>query len=238
MFRFPLADHDLTDLTPQGVFDEVRNVLDVDFWSGYHLRKVNRPRFELNSDDLWFEYHQLWKDHYSDQMLHEIDPVLRFAARTTYASTWHSLVERFCHNGACRKFLKSAACHDIASGVCMSTRQANGDMQIISFACRQKTGFNTAELAVATYFGQIMGQAISRSRHDASTSGDIEISARALECLELCAVGKSSAEIELILGISRHTVDFHIRNAMTALDTTSRTYAVVRAMQLGLLLPN
>lgn len=237
MINFPLADRNLVDLEPQGVFEELRNILDVDYWSGYHIPKVNRPRFDMASENLWFEYQKEWTDHYTEQMLHEVDPVLRFAARTSFASTWDELVERFCRTGACKKFLKSAAKHGIVSGVCMATRQMNGDMQIISFASGRKKEFRDTDLIVATYFGQLMGRTISRQRTEAETHETIEISARALECLELCALGKTSSEIESILGISRHTVDFHIRNAMTALDSSSRTYAVVQAVQMGLLLP-
>ena len=189
MLEFPLAHINLADLNPHCVFNELHKVIDVEFWSGYHVPKVNRPCFSMASDDLWFEYHRDWTDYYTEQMLHEIDPVLRFGSRTSFATTWKALGDRFCRTGTCEKFLKSAAKHGITTGVCMATRQVNGDMQIISFASSCKTDFTDTELRVATYFGQILGHTISRQRAETGPARDVKISARALECLELCALG-------------------------------------------------
>ncbi|WP_287213649.1 helix-turn-helix transcriptional regulator [Mesorhizobium sp.] len=47
--------------------------------------------------------------------------------------------------------------------------------------------------------------------------------------------GKSSWEIGTILEISRYTVDFHLKNVMRKLDSTSRTLAAVKALKLGII---
>ena len=39
----------------------------------------------------------------------------------------------------------------------------------------------------------------------------------------------------MILNISENTVNFHIKNVMRKLDTTSRTVAVIKAIRLGLI---
>lgn len=62
-----------------------------------------------------------------------------------------------------------------------------------------------------------------------------ELTARELEVLKWTADGKSAAEISEILGISKHAVDFHIKNAVLKLQTSNKTSAVVRAATLGLL---
>lgn len=58
---------------------------------------------------------------------------------------------------------------------------------------------------------------------------------RQLECLTWSAAGKGSYEIGQILGISERGVNWHINNAMKALETVTRIQAVARAVHLGLI---
>lgn len=61
------------------------------------------------------------------------------------------------------------------------------------------------------------------------------VSEREVECLQLASYGKTSAEIGLILGISKHTVDTHLKNATRKLDTTGRCHAIAEALRGGLI---
>jgi DNA-binding CsgD family transcriptional regulator len=63
----------------------------------------------------------------------------------------------------------------------------------------------------------------------------IQLSRRERECLAWTAQGKSSWDIGMILNISENTVNFHVKNAMRKLGTTSRTVAVVKAIRLNLI---
>ena len=234
MINYALTGNDTAGLTPASIFEEFQKHANVDFWSAYQVPKTERKTFDMNSKDVWFEYDPRWKELYTKNNLHHVDPVMKFAHLTTYAVNWCSLVSQFCRDGTYRDFISKADANGISSGVCLGPRQINGDMQIITFARRDKTAFNECELNLATYYGQIMGRAVNLQRAKEDPCDLPKITERAVECLELCALGKTSSEIECILGISRHTVDFHVRNAMKALNTTTRTFAVVRAVQLGI----
>ena len=63
-----------------------------------------------------------------------------------------------------------------------------------------------------------------------------ELTPREQEVLNLVAEGLSNRAIGQELGISEHTVKFHVNAIMTKLDAQSRTEAVVRATRLGLIL--
>ncbi len=66
---------------------------------------------------------------------------------------------------------------------------------------------------------------------------DVEpLTARETEVLELVAAGLSNKQIADELRISAHTVKFHVNAILGKLDVHSRTEAVVRAMQLGVVL--
>jgi two-component system, NarL family, nitrate/nitrite response regulator NarL len=55
------------------------------------------------------------------------------------------------------------------------------------------------------------------------------------EVLQLLAQGMTNKAIALQLGITQHTVKFHVNAIMSKLDAQSRTEAVVRATQLGMI---
>lgn len=59
---------------------------------------------------------------------------------------------------------------------------------------------------------------------------------REIEVLQLLATGQTNKAIARKLGITDHTVKFHVNAIMTKLGAQSRTDAVVRATRAGLLL--
>ncbi|WP_459618680.1 response regulator transcription factor [Bordetella sp. 2513F-2] len=61
------------------------------------------------------------------------------------------------------------------------------------------------------------------------------LSGRECECLYWAALGKTSWEIAAILGLSEHTVNFHLKNACAKLQVHNRRAAVAQALQRGLL---
>ncbi len=61
------------------------------------------------------------------------------------------------------------------------------------------------------------------------------MTAREQEVLQQLARGLTNRAIALELGITQHTVKFHVNAIMSKLDAQSRTEAVVRATQLGLI---
>jgi len=75
---------------------------------------------------------------------------------------------------------------------------------------------------------------------DASARGDdaagIRLTPRELEVLAAMADGVSNKAIARRLGISFHTAKFHVAAILAKLDADSRTEAVARAAQLGLVM--
>ena len=59
---------------------------------------------------------------------------------------------------------------------------------------------------------------------------------RESEVLGLLSQGLANKQIAVALGISEHTIKFHVNAIMGKLHAQSRTEAVVRATRLGLIL--
>jgi NarL family two-component system response regulator YdfI len=61
------------------------------------------------------------------------------------------------------------------------------------------------------------------------------LTAREMEVIQLMAQGLANKQIALSLGISEHTVKFHLSSLYAKLNSTSRTEAVKRGIELGLI---
>src|SRR5215831_2285669 len=70
----------------------------------------------------------------------------------------------------------------------------------------------------------------------AGGSGHARLTRRELEVLAAMADGASNKAIARRLGISFHTVKFHVAAILAKLDADSRTEAVAKAAQLGLVM--
>src|SRR6266851_4770480 len=65
----------------------------------------------------------------------------------------------------------------------------------------------------------------------------VDLNDREVEALTWVARGKTSAEIAQILDLSKRTIDFHIDNARAKLGAATRTEAVIKAADGGLIEP-
>jgi DNA-binding CsgD family transcriptional regulator len=73
------------------------------------------------------------------------------------------------------------------------------------------------------------------ARDPRSMPGDIALTQRELDVLALMAEGGSNKMIARQLGISVHTVKFHVGSLLDKLDATGRTDAVAHAARRGVI---
>ena len=84
----------------------------------------------------------------------------------------------------------------------------------------------------------LVGDLIRLSGRRESSSEDLlveQLTARELEVLQLMSQGLANKQIALALGISEHTVKFHLSSLYAKLGISSRTEAVKRGIELGLI---
>ena len=63
----------------------------------------------------------------------------------------------------------------------------------------------------------------------------IELSERECEILRWTALGKTSDEVAMILGLTTRTVNFHITRILVKLDSKNKIQAAVKALRLHLI---
>ena len=69
-----------------------------------------------------------------------------------------------------------------------------------------------------------------------ATAG-VHLTARERQVLQLLAQGDRNKEIAIQLGLRERTIKFHVANVLAKLNAQSRTEALRRALELGLLAP-
>ena len=67
-----------------------------------------------------------------------------------------------------------------------------------------------------------------------SATPDDDLTAREAEVLRLIAIGRSNADIAMVLSISLNTVATHVRNILAKTGCANRTEAAAYAMRRGL----
>lgn len=87
---------------------------------------------------------------------------------------------------------------------------------------------------------EIAKELASQTRAVTSTSENVadnleELTAREVEVLRLMAEGFGNKQIAARLGISDHTVKFHISSILAKLSVSSRTEAVTQGIRMGLI---
>lgn len=176
-----------------------------------------------------------WQQFYFLNRLHRHDPVIAWGPKVSYATEWHSILQLASCGQSQRMVLNSASDFGLKCGLFMSVRNLDGSIQLVSFASRHSKTINETVLAEATRIGQKMSIWLRDKANDRPCNNEIVLSEREIECLRWSALGKTSAEIELIVGISGNTVNFHLKNATRKLDASSRTLAVVKAIRMHLI---
>lgn len=81
----------------------------------------------------------------------------------------------------------------------------------------------------------LLGRAMAAATPTIDPTSDEPLTERELQVLQLLAAGLPNKSIANRLGISEHTVKFHVGSILAKLNAASRTEAVTRAARRGLL---
>lgn len=179
-------------------------------------------------------YPQDWVDHYVSRGYFAIDPVVRHARVTATPYEWDSLRMQDSEE---RLVLIEACDAGLRHGICMPIHEPWGRVFLIVVATssnsKQPTSVRPLLHAMAVLFHA--RYSVLAGSQDSPQS--IRLTLREQECLLWSARGKSSWGISRLISVSEHTVNFHLKNAMGKLGTSSRVAAAVKAMSLGLISP-
>ncbi|RUY13391.1 MAG: LuxR family transcriptional regulator [Mesorhizobium sp.] len=185
---------------------------------------------------MW-NYPAEWQERYSRMGYAKIDPLIKKGRKEAGPFRWSEVYtdESITEDG--RRVLDEAATFGLRSGVTIPLHGPADSFRFMSFAqsldCELLNRTITYLQMAALRFHLMV------TKFDTTTASERvhNLSPREIQCIDWVSKGKSSWEIGTILGRSRNTIDFHLKNVMRKLDATSRTVAVVKALKLGIIEP-
>jgi DNA-binding CsgD family transcriptional regulator len=124
------------------------------------------------------------------------------------------------------------------SGAAVPVHGVNGELSGIAVSSKEKGAeLNHKTLRKLVAYTNQFHLAYTDQNQENHEINQIILSEREKEILLYAAEGKSDFVIAEILGISYSTVRYHMNNAFTKLDANERTFAIIKAIRLGLITP-
>lgn len=203
--------------------------------SAFTYGGVRLPRSGSPDPVIVTTYPDTWVSHYVDRGYQQRDPVVRVGQSAFLPFSWTGLDPL----GPEREVLEEGKSVGLKSGLSIPAHGALGEFALISLASTE----NTAEFAacaqahqhelhiLAMHFHACVAE-LSAAR---GKQPEVKLTRRETEVMTWIAHGKTTWEISEILRISEPTVVFHCENAKKKLGAFSRSYAVAKALSLGLL---
>ncbi|WP_459207474.1 autoinducer binding domain-containing protein [Pseudomonas sp. MLB6B] len=179
-------------------------------------------------------YSASWKERYTQARYLETDPTILHGRKSEQPILWNDRLY-----ADTPELWEEAQAHGLRSGLSQSMLNKGGSCAMLTVA-RNGTDISARELCQKgeklRWLAHIAHASLSpilSTQHRSAVAP--ELTEREREVLKWTADGKSASEISDVLGLSKNTVDFHIKNAVRKLGTANKTAAVVRAAMLGLL---
>lgn len=196
-------------------------------------RKPLNP-VRCNSEEI-LNYPDDWQERCLERGYERIAPVIKESRMGAGPIRWSDVYSDASTTEYERRIFDEAATFGLKSGVSVPLLGPQGSCAIMSFArhCDREFQDRTItylQLAATHFHLSVAKLASSNVVRKIPT-----LSSREKECILWVAKGKSSWNIGKIICISENTVNFHIKNVMRKLDTSSRTVAAIRAISLGII---
>lgn len=201
-------------------------------FSHYVISRISRTRSGTSMEIIRAYYPDHWVRHYEQCGYATVDPVHRAAFDHALPFRWHDIPNL---NRTEQRVLDEAREAGLHNGICVPIHDATGSVLLVNLSgspstVNAKVNHRLAYMICTQFYFEF--QRLMQYQPPATPA---HLSPRQRECLTWVARGKSSWAIARILGISHHTVDYHIAEAMKNLNVTSRTAAAVNATVQGLI---
>ncbi len=181
-----------------------------------------------------------WMDYYMAKGYFAKDPIPKHAFTTAAAYTWEHVVETCAISARQKRLMHEAEEAKLKSGAAVAIYGPNFEVAGVGLA--SSTGGVKPSPDTLSVLRALSHQFhFAYSQFDlprAQPAKQVYLTPREREVLSFSAEGKSIPVIAAILSVSVGVVKFHLQNIYNKLDVSSRQTAVVKAIRLGLIVPN
>jgi len=212
-----------------GTLGKAANLLGFDFFA-YGFKSpypLTSPKIDMINN-----YPSGWCETYCQNEYLNVDPTVQHGLQSTLPVYWSDNLF-----SSIRPLWEDAQSFGLNHGWAQSCRDANGNIGMLTLA-RSDEEISCSELvAKSAQFNWLVQLAhVSYSEQMKTTQKNTsKLTAREIDILRWTAEGKSSGDIAIILNISGRTVNFHVNNVLSKLNSANKTSAVVQAALTGLI---
>ena len=182
-----------------------------------------------------------WVARYDQMSYIEVDPRVQHCLRHVTPFLWDSMRS---YGAKADAFLADAARYGLRSGITLPLRSTTGENAMfgVNTSRERLPDDDTLQLAIGktyTFASWFHEWFFHNLRSGQPVKFDVpllpEVSRREVEVLSLSARGHSSKRIAYELGISESTANYHIASVKRKFMVRTRSQAVARAVQIGLI---
>lgn len=188
---------------------------------------------------IYSNYPAEWIEKYINMTLYKYDPVFLLASKSIMPFIWDDKALSFSSSGY-NKIFESSRQYNILSGYAFPLHDHENNLATLSLytegecellkRCVEKHKRNIQLLLLSVHEQYMLTQQYPvRSEKHKKT-----LTARETEVLRWASVGKTYAEIAIIMGITESTVKFHISNLIVKLGVVNAKHAIKKASDLQL----
>jgi LuxR family quorum sensing-dependent transcriptional regulator len=203
-------------------------------YSAFRNTGVPEPPARIEPYVLLDGWPQKYSEHYARENYYYDDPVAAWCRRSTAPFEWSEA--RFDRDAWPRaaEVMDVAARFGMRAGFCVPVGRSNGVQSCVTVAGEEPDLETAAKRAVhlISLYAHARAAALADPTRPANAVPGL-LNDRERETLAWTAMGKSSWEISVILGVSERTVNWYITNSSRKLGAVNRTQAVVQAIRAG-----
>lgn len=183
-------------------------------------------------------YPDEWVNSYKENLYFYIDPVAKAMVNNTMPFFWSEHIQKNqdALNDDVMTMMAHATQYGLVDGTGSSYLKNKGNLCTFSMAMDKPFESYDHQLLAEVY---LIGASLTHVHHRFFTKYDAyePLTDREKEIINMGAVGKTDGEIAQICDISINTVRYHWKNIFEKLQSFSRVFAIVRAMNLGYIDP-
>lgn len=203
--------------------------------SYHHLPPVGAEDYDPHISVAAYGFPEEWVELYVGRELYRVDPIPRRALCSTVPFLWSETRSMPGISTGETEYLDLLAESGIGDGLAVPVFGPFGRNGYVGLGF----GTETIDLSPSQFLqlrlaSQLGHQAYCEILYSKAPK-NVTLSKREREILEWVGRGKSNAVIAMILQISKHTVDTHLRRIYQKIGVADRVTAALRGMALGLL---
>jgi len=182
-------------------------------------------------------YPSEWMKYYFENGFDKIDPIVTYGVHQMGAFEWREIPKRVDLLAKQKKCLNLGIEAGLNNGISIPLRGINNQMAGISLATTEKLDASEVNTDLLTAYCNHFYTAFKRLHKPLPNDLNIVLTNKEREVLEWAARGKSDDDIAMLMHMSRHTVNMHLRRVFIKLGVNNRLLAVVKAHSLGIIHP-